>query len=398
MHKTSASNQKQIESPFSQSLILAKLKKQQKANRKLKIAFLDIDSTMTGNQKITDQTRTHLENLGYSVVFVTTRTEELVMSGKAYEKSVRQYGFQRPRPHLGFAKGKRCYLDPSLLSPAGLLDPDIIAGSTGTQILIRQKNGGFCPLLSYEKSFGQKPQEWRKGVLSALSDLGILQKASLSPLDLPANYRLGVTDVFMPKYRIILTCENLKQKREVINQLTNAILDQNISQSVKKQLANLQVIDDSHPKKGKYALYLTPKNASKLKAVEWILSALCHSLKAERREFDLLIAGDSFPDLEMGLFGGRGAKTTFLLVGGSRMTDAVFAKQTEPEFTGDVLEKARCELQAETTGFYKFNLNLAFERQIIIADQAYRGKVGVESLFYFLESHNRIMADPTIMN
>lgn len=384
--------------PYSYSLLRKKLLQQKTLGQKLRIAFLDLDSTMTGDPALTNKTRAILEKAGYAVVFVTTRTEELVMAKTAYDISVQSYGFDRPHPHIGISDNKkRTYLAPEDQEPWGLLNPDVIAGSTGTQILIRQLDGGYMVDKAYEQTFDQTSRAWRTQTKKLLTFADPKHTcATVSPIDDANNYFHRTTDVYPPKYRIQLFCNSLQNKKALYKRFHELKHSMTTPLSIRKQLINVRITDDSHPKQNEYAVYLTPKNGSKTHAVERIVAMICHAVKVKRSELELLIAGDSFPDLQMGLYGGNGTSSTFLLVGGSRLTDVVI-KQDLLDFAGETLVDMKQQMTiVEEEGHYQFHAPLSLKRDMIIGDKAYYGKKAVESIFSFLTKHPTTLIEPHI--
>ena len=92
------------------------------------------------------------------------------------------------------------YAPPEEVEPAGVLDGDIIAGSTGTRILVRQAGGDYLEDTLWSGQFGVSPAEWRTGALElvalATEHAGI--KPRLSAIEHPDNYEAGTSDVFPP--------------------------------------------------------------------------------------------------------------------------------------------------------------------------------------------------------
>jgi len=131
--------------PYVRSVAAHKLRLQVAHGRPLHLACLDIDSTLTGDSSLAGAVRSRLEDEGYVIAFDTSRTEEMVMSRESYERSVRAGALSRPEPHLGHDGGSRVFVAPEQDQPRGILDGDIIAGSTGTHILVRQPDGAYLP-------------------------------------------------------------------------------------------------------------------------------------------------------------------------------------------------------------------------------------------------------------
>ncbi len=119
--------------PYTHSTALVKLKKAQAASKQLRLAFLDVDGTLTGRPADQEAVRTLLERQGYIIVFVTHRSSELCLSGTAITNANE---FQ------------------------GLLDPDIIAGKLGNELAIRQQDGRYQNDEAYSMPIPLSPEEW----------------------------------------------------------------------------------------------------------------------------------------------------------------------------------------------------------------------------------------------
>jgi hypothetical protein len=146
---------------YEKSTLIKKLLKAKKRQKPLRIAFLDIDATMTGSTQTTNKTRRELERLGYAVVYVTSRTEEMLMTSEVYMAS-RDNGFDRPVPHLGLRNEKHIYIPTENVEPEGILNPDAIAGSTGTHILLKQEDNSYQCDFTYNNMLQTDPRTWRE--------------------------------------------------------------------------------------------------------------------------------------------------------------------------------------------------------------------------------------------
>jgi hydroxymethylpyrimidine pyrophosphatase-like HAD family hydrolase len=367
-------------SSYDESCIIRKIKKRKRDNLPLKVAFLDIDATMTGSKHTTNMTRQRLEQLGYAIVFVTSRTEEMMLSEKAYNRSVKK-GLDRPAPKLGVYNGKHVYAPPEQVEAAGILDPDIIAGSTGTHILVRQHGGWYTTDNVYEEQFGTSSEEWRKQIIDVINQYNTNgQKAYPADYESSDKYNNGLVNIYPPKFRIVLYFQSSKEKtafRQYIRQAQPPL--------------NLRINDDSHPSKEKHVLCLTPRHGSKRRAVDRIISTVCAAASVERSELEILIAGDSLPDLDMGMRAAKGTNATFFLVGGSRLAHALTCAKEHIE----ILEKQLCEMKLcmkalKNPGYYSLIQQESFvERQIIVGDEACQGSLAVESMLRFLPKVER---------
>ncbi|HUD44641.1 MAG TPA: hypothetical protein VMR41_03820 [Patescibacteria group bacterium] len=348
-----------------------------------KIAFLDLDDTMTGDKKLTNTTRKQLEKLGYSLIFVSSRTEELLMSSNSYKKSLR-HGFTRPQPYSGSKDGKQYYIKTEKHTPTGLLDPDVIAGSTGTQIIIKQQDGAYREDTGYTSSFGLSTIEWKQQCLRLLQIIDPQKKLfQLSPIDIPSNYYQRVTDVFPPYFRLGIICKNLTAKKTFLRRLRQLSFDPFLHIHMQRLIKNIRITDDSNPSQNNYNLYLTPRSGYKARAVEYLVHAICSQLKIEREQLEILIAGDSFPDLEMGLYAGIGTNATFLLVGGSRLSE-VLLHTNQHKFAGEELSAIKRLLKPKGKGRYTFHIPSLLKRTCIVGSEAFMGKKAVETIHSYL--------------
>lgn len=358
---------------YERSTLLKKIKTRKRRQLPLRIAFLDIDYTMTGNTAATNQTRKKLQKLGYVIVYVTARTEEMIMSSKAFKLSQTR-GFDRPEPHLGRYKGKQIYIPPEQIEPAGLLDPDVIAGSTGTQILIKQTDSSYVLDTSYENQFKQTSTNWRLKCSKIINEFNTPNKRAFTEIYENASaYLNGSSDVFTPKYRIVLSFQSARDRKEFRSF---------ISKKRTEDALNISLIQDINNQHKRIIICLTPKKASKTKSVDHIIDQICHYANIERSELDILLAGDSFPDIEMGVRAGQGTKATFLLSGGSFLSHALTCLKNH-EFD-DLINEIKLNLHAsQLKGYYEYEA--VKNRRFIVCDEVCKGKFAVESILSLLQ-------------
>ncbi len=353
---------------------------------KKRIAFFDIDSTMTGDPVIADKTRKLLEANDYAIVFVTTRTEEMLMSHSAYTKSIANKTFHRPRPNLQSVNGMFNYIQPEEYEPIAILDPEIIVGSTGTQILIRHEDKNYVVDSAYEKSFIHEKKQWKQMTMQLLRIIDPeAQLYELPMIDRLDQFEKSFADVAPPNYRLGLHFKKLRDKAVFLKELSAIRTQDAIAQDLKDHANAITVINDSHPIHDRYKLYLVPKDTSKEKAVEHIIQKLSETLGVERSAFEIIIAGDSLPDLDMGLHGGKGTKATFILVGGSRLTDVIRSK-TEHSFAGVDLSEVKQSLQEISPGRFRY-VSDDDSREFIICDAFSNKHTEVASLYAYLQMH-----------
>lgn len=349
----------------------------------IKIAFLDIDSTLTGDPEIIAQTRSLLEQKKYIIVFVTSRTEEMLMSSLSYNLTIKQGFFDRPSPNLLQQNDHYTYIIPEKHIPKGLLDPDIIAASSGTQILVKQSSGAFIQDEKYQNNFDQDSGSWRTKTIQTIDIINKLagkQLAHLALIDQPDAYQQGVINVAPPRFRIEIIFHKANDMQKFL------IILEKLLCSYKKeivQLANMSFTDDSKPESGKYVFYVTPKNSGKTEAVNIIAQSICNAYQIETSKLNLLFAGDSFPDLIMGLTAFPQATSEFLVVGGSRLTKPL-SDANITSFAYQNLTPTKQMLQQTTTQGY-FNIKShAAKRTLILGELAFPNRKAVESVHSYL--------------
>ncbi len=382
---------------YEQSTILQKLIRQKTLNKPLKIAFVDIDATLTGHPTVTKKTRAKLEKLGYAVVFVTARTEEMVMSEKEYQKSL-TFGFNRPKPLLRRKFGKWTYVAPEKAN-INLVDPDIIIGSTGTQILVKHITGGYTNDRSFESQFKMNSNEWRKNVLKIIHEIDPHHEfMKLAPFENEQNYYNHKTNIFPPSYRVQILFTDLAAKIKFLQKMEKLNLKQSINKGKNiLPTSSLRIIDDSHPEKKTFLIYITPAIAYKGSAVEHVVNNLCKTLRKalqnnhiKRSDIHVLLAGDSYPDLTMLLYGASGTKATAIVVGGSRLT-RVLTHESMDIYAGENIRslKKKLKVSADKVGHYNFRTTLENDeiqiRNVIFGDSAFPKTKGPETILAFLE-------------
>lgn len=232
--------------PYAYSTALAKLKTAQAAGAQLKLAFLDVDGTLTGRPADQEALRATLEKQGYVIIFVTHRSRELCLSDE--KTSDDQF--------------------------RGLLDPDIIAGKLGNEIVVRQVDGSYKNDENYTKPVPLSPEEW--------------------PLHKQA-------------------------------------------------------------------------------AVDHVFTALCSHLSTPPGVFSVLLAGDTLPDLSMGLLGAADSKAIFLVPGGAPLPELLFSATLAEQYPLQQLKK----------GIYRFSPT---NRTVIIGDEAFPGTLGPTTLLAWLKN------------
>lgn len=361
--------------PYVESVAARKLGRARAAGCPLRIACLDIDSTLTGDDAATDKVRARLETLGYIVVFDTSRTEEMLMTEDVFAGSG---DIERPPPLLETERGQHVRVPPETVLPRGILDGDILAASTGTRVLVRQESGQYVVDSSYEARHGATPHDWRAAAEHML-DQARARGCSFEPAAIESqdNYRTGTSDVAPPLFRIQINFSDLDAKLRFVGCLRNL---------VRSARANIIITDDSKPDTA-IKVFLSPRSGSKERAITHIVRCLQRVAGADRGDVSILFAGDSFPDLKMGLLGAPGVEARFLLVGGSRLANALAGG--DATFAGEKVGAVARRLRpTDRPGYLTFVSPCAAmpARTVIVGDFAYPGTEAVHTVARFLES------------
>jgi hydroxymethylpyrimidine pyrophosphatase-like HAD family hydrolase len=369
----------QATSPYNNSTLYNKLKDKQIK----KLAFFDLDATLTGDIDLANKTRRLLEGHAFAIVYVTTRTEEMVMSQSLYERSIALKTFSRKKPKFGTAQGRFHYIPPENHEPLGLLNPDAIIGSTGTQILLLNEDHYIIDK-TYEQHFA-KVKDWRKKTRELLTWIDPQNKLFQLPvIDFPDMYDKALADVAPPKYRVGLQFKTNAEKKMFMEKLTHIAEDASAPDELREHAANVSVINDSYPKAQHFKVYIVPAKTNKLHAVNHLLKSLSTALDVSLENFEIILAGDSLPDLAMGIHAGRSTKATFILSGGSRLSD-VIADKNDHVFAGEDLSTIKNRLKRITEGHYRYT-EPGFERTVIVTDH-YSEKIAVASIYEALEQY-----------
>lgn len=424
------------ENPYRNSTAAVKLKECLLDGKPLRIAIFDLDATMTGNPERQIYARQLLEKLGYVVVFITSRTEEMVMSRTEFQNS-QHLGFSRPEPKMGTTENIKTPLFADEYAPyQGLYNPDIIAGSTGSSnILIHQEEGGYSADLGFGKEIRRNSEIWRESTMGLLQQVDPTSEISeFSPLEDIEGYLQGRNDVAPQDFRIsiefplqetrstehtgstsgnepvnqTISAQGLERKIEYVRRFeeTLSLAKKNIREKITDEivdeerdrfanqlllLSDIKIVEDSNPEKGVYRLLFVPKRGYKARAAENIVNALATEIGVTKDKLEVLFAGDSYPDLDMGLYGATGTQAAFLLAGDSRLTTPL---TRDEQFSGNslsaIVNPSRFIPLGE--GRYSFTMPIFGQREVIIADEAFPGKPSVESVISYLEQKSTAAA------
>lgn len=366
---------------------IRKLKEQQAEGRPLRLAFLDIDDTISGTPEEQTHVRELLDDKGYVTIFVTSRSAEMTMSEDAYGKS--KHGLQRPEPKLGKNDSGRTVAFADTLSvETALYDPDIIISSTGTDILTRQENGSYSQDKIFRKNELRASKEWRNDTLKVLQHIDPDDELfRLSYIESEQNYEDGTSYVYPHDLRIRVEFtgkddEAVKLQKDELKKKLQEIAK--ISPELKEHVNNIRLTDESNPKKAKYASYITPIQGSKAHGVDYAIDQICQQLHIERGELEVLIAGDSMPDLEMGIKAGKGTNVRFIVPGGARIQHLF----TEPItlYAGEETPLQRSALrETPQSGIFQYDEGNDSKREIVLAGDVFPQTVAASSLIAFLK-------------
>ncbi len=371
---------------YRESIIINKYKRQVTLKKPFTVSFLDIDSTIADTRpKRSNEVRTLLDKGNCGIVFVTSRTEEILITEASRKKSKL---FIRPLPHLGIKITKeadkkrvvRYYVDPAKIIQQGLLDPDVIVGSTGASIWIRQEDGSYMADVSYTDRFDIDGTAWRTSFERFLKRIKGERYCRLSPFDDKALYEENKTDVYPPDYRIQLLFSDLRGLKTFRNHFHH--------KNFEYTYENFSFTNDSKPQIGRFSGYVTPRFGTKLQAKLHILRSILALVKtAQYAHLNVLTAGDSWPDLLMA------TETvvpneTFILAGSSRLLKPLLASihtKRSVFFAGEPIGLLARKLKTtDKKGVYIYTTPHKYPLRFVILDELYKASSPSESIFQYL--------------
>ncbi len=366
------------------------LRQRRQSGQPLRLALVDIDETMIGKPVIQRRARHLLAARGYVVCFVTSRTSEIVMSWYARRLSVAEVR-RRPvallksvRRQQSLASSSRWRaVDPaSLPTMVDVIDPAIIAATTGVELFIQQPNGGYWPDQEWKCSLSVlgTSAHWRRECLRLIKQFrdqmsGRKSEAVRLPVaESVRNYRIGRSIVFPPPYRV---------------QVDFATATDKISfQKLLRRERQYAWIEESNPAHDSYSLYIIPRGINKQTVADRIISQLAQAVGAAPARLEVLCVGDSMSDLMMGLRAGAaaGVKATFLVVGGSRLTQPLTSRN-QAEFAGNSLSAIKHHLHKTNhrRGWYTFK-QAGVSRPVVFGDLAFFGTIGPQTICAYLKT------------
>jgi len=382
--------------PYTQSTVVHSLVDSRIEDRPLRIAFADIDSTMTGNPKYQQAAYDELRNAGYCIVFVTSRTAEMTIGSIEAKKSPE---LKRPSPKLKKeikfnpeedtidsiretdAKFSNAWPD-EVPSFAGIYNGDATLAATGSEIWIRQLDNSYIPDLDFNFQMNVDIKTWREETISKINTVieCIGFGASYAPLEDINLFKSGRMDVAPPDLRIQMNFISIEYQLEFMRKINC-------------QFPELRIIEDGNPEDGRFQIYITPQRAGKEIAVDnffqKILIEMNKKLSDEKRvlakDFHIVYFGDSWPDVPMGLYGAEGTNAILLLVGGSRLAPLIGdQRKKELQFASENITAINDKIiPLSQIGYYQIG-----DRVIIVGDEAYPETKGPQSIIAHLNSIN----------
>lgn len=390
--------EKHYESPYEHSKIVDALLHSEVK----RIAFVDIDSTFTSTPESQSAARQALEQAGYHMVHVTSRTPEMTIGSKEAAISPE---FNRPAPKLleidGEAGGTidsnrdkdktyaTAYPD-QVAKYEGIYNGAATLASTGTEIWIQQQDDSYRLDRDYEKDLHVDKKTWRPEVLAKIKNIQHVmntkdkEAVQLPKLEEPETYfEKDKMDVSPPDLRVQVNFDSFESQVQFTDQLQQAD-------------SNVRIIEDGHPfeeKDGKLhprvQVYVTPAGAGKEQAVEHFfqhtLQAMNQKLPVEQQvkpeDVETLFIGDSWPDVDMGLLGAKGSKATLLLVGGSRLADFIGNQYTDKQqfHSENFTDINQLIKPLPQKGYYEYN-----GRTIIVGDEVFPNTKTTETIISFV--------------
>lgn len=337
---------------YSASTALYKLQQARKSKLPIRIAFIDIDNTWTGTPETQVHMRQLLESKHYVIGVVTNRTSEMSMSWRERAKT----SFDAQRPVAKFfspTTNKYEVRDPgSVVELQGLLDPDIMITTSGIELLIKQRIGGYLSDKSYIDHLPKFVEQWRDELTNAIKSIEKqrVNFTSHQPLDINA-----------PDFRVELRSATSQDRDHLVNALFK-----NLSKSL------------FHVTFDRLSVVITPAWMSKKHAVDHVFATFVKLLGILPENFFLLFAGDSMADAAMGLESGQGSQATFVIPG-----RASLAKELLEGKLKDLYQQMtrRIDSRVLPRGVYWFP---STNRQIVIGDEAYPKTVGPVTLISWL--------------
>jgi hypothetical protein len=389
-------------SPYLLSRLVSKTKKHRFWS------IFDLDGTYAaGSLAARHKVRAWSEQRG-ALLFSTARTPELVMSPESFELSRNLAGFTRPMPWWSWGMGPLQQ------------DPDaILAFGEGLYIAAAGcVEQGFAPYFvdsEYERNYLDPMldgvyvdgQPWYQLALALVHRLGL--QVYLSHMDRKSAYALLLSNVVPLKFRIQLDffgLDAVEQKYRALDAVTRAISGTPLQ-------GRLEGVDESNPsddpQKNRATLYLMPPQARKEDMTNQGLIQTCRHAEVRTSDVRGIMAGDTLTDMFALCEGGLDADFAGILVGGSRLNKCL---EEQSNFAGVDLRKLHSSLKRvpdTREGFYyydnpvvrgavldpqavRYKESPKRRRIIVIGAQAYPNTIGVETIWAYIEEHQKALA------
>lgn len=350
------------------------------------VFIVDIDSSfyVSRNPEASNRARQILEKRGGVIVSVTSRTPEMGMSHDVLDRT-KEAGFRRRGPRMkkedeGFTYVKAEEFPEK--TPIGVLDLHVIAGSTGTQMMVRcgQRGEGYYYL--EDTAFQQGvPAGWRAGVTEALErfeqDTGVV--VPYADIDRRDLFEQGRVDVMPPEERIQLNFVNVNEMKSFVDRLEEWLATNHVP-----AFEHSRFTEDSKPPFA--SCFIHPHKKGKGPAVLWTVYSLAREIETKGQgrlsEMEVWVLGDSPADFEMfdtlGILPVR--RTVAVLAAGSVMSQALSPTSGETCFATLNLEPFKNNLAYSGTPGVYHRQGTETESLFVVGDEFAPQKLGPETL------------------
>lgn len=332
----------EINNPYKNCDAVRKMRERYAQGLPVRIFVTDLDGALIVEKDqelalVTNEVREKLEQDGWVIIADTSKPSEMAQTKKTYEMSVAN-GYNRLPPKVGIASdGTRFVIPPEEYYPVGMLDMDAIIGTTGTEIVV--KNGeGYIPDRAYqEKRMKVDKQEWRAMADKIIRFVNRDGRIHIGEdIDTLENYKIGVTDIEPPDYRMPLSFESIDDYRLFRDRLmllkmgieiqqeeyVNAMMQAGLTRDDLDSVLNMRLVNDSKSNE-KIFYFLMPPRVNKARGMEDLINNLIDESGVPEDAIEVVYFGDSYADVLAMLAGGtRIKRKTAVLAAGSRLTMA----------------------------------------------------------------------------
>jgi len=419
--------------PFEHS---SEIKEQLKAHKTL--AVFDFDRTLTSGNKNPSQQELKDQEDVWSVVAqanaidacISARSRAMMMSQKCYEASL-AYGFDEPRPRLYKNAETNIfeYRDPATIPFfQNAVDRKIIA-SFGGGIMVKNGSGyrvdkAFEHMLErsvYDEEDAQLsvnptetthymdpkpvheievPSSWRLAAMTFVVSYCQEFRPFLSNLENKADYIEGKNDVAPLPFRLQFDFVGDQgfEAKEALDQIVREAKQKGDLFARRIRIIDESRINEKNPEQSRWTTYWVPWYGTKEYMFNRILTQSAAAAGYPASETELFYAGDSPTDLRIGLFGGGGTETKFLLPTDSFLAPYLIGKRKRygsvnlswlfggERFNPRLVPTGR---QGEYRLEHKFLKRMRGGKSnlIVIADERYKGMTPPGSVASFLEEY-----------